>query len=173
MSVPQQQRRANVWEIIGAWLHIWVPPRDAVVPPIPWRKLGIGFGIGAVIVGIALAIMIPRIDTSKDQFAARTAAEKRQAVAHNRARINREQAPHQGEASALLPPAGALAAERAAAEDKLMAKVRADIFADAKARAAAGEMKPVTGPTTCERSPGTPTSGPIGVFNCFIVSRKI
>ena len=34
-------------------------------------------------------------------------------------------------------------------------------------------MRPVTGPTTCERAPGTPTTGDIRVFDCFIVTRKI
>src|SRR3954465_970915 len=145
MSVPQQQRRANVLEIIGAWLHVWVPPRDAVVPPIPWRKLGMGFGIAALIVGIALVILVPRIDTSKEEYAARKAAEKRAAVAQNRARINRVQTPHAGDASALLPPSGASAAVLAAAKDRLMERVKTDILADARARAAAGEMRPVTG----------------------------
>jgi len=109
-SAQTPQRRASILEILGAWLHIWTPPRDARVPPIPWRKLAIGTGIGLVIVGIALAIMIPRIDDHKTQTAQANAAYKRAAVAKNRARINRAQAAKHGQAQALLPPAGALAA---------------------------------------------------------------
>src|SRR5690242_15367795 len=93
------ERRANVLEIVGAWLHIWTPPRDARVPPIPWRKLAIGTGIGLVIVGIALAILIPRIDNHKEQTARADAAYKAAAVAKNRARINRSQAPKHGAAT--------------------------------------------------------------------------
>src|SRR4051812_9326358 len=35
----ETERRANVLEIVGAWLHLWVPPRDVEIPPVPWRKL--------------------------------------------------------------------------------------------------------------------------------------
>src|SRR3954468_11882215 len=104
MSVSQPQRRANLLEIIGAWLHVWVPPRDAYVPPIPWKKLAIGFAAVLAVTGIALAILIPRIDTHKEQTAAADAAYKRAASARNRARINKVQASHHGEASSLLPP---------------------------------------------------------------------
>jgi type II secretory pathway pseudopilin PulG len=166
--VESTPRKANPLEIIGAWLHLWVPPRDAVVPPIPWKKIAIGTGIGAVIVGVALAILVPRIDTSKEESAARKAAEKRAAVAQNRARINRSQTPHQGDASSLLPAAGASAAEVAAAKGQLMERMKADLLADARKRAAAGEMRPVTGAPTCNRTLGTPTSGPIAVFDCFL-----
>jgi type II secretory pathway pseudopilin PulG len=167
------QRKANPLEIIGAWLHLWVPPRDAVVPPIPWRKIGIGSGIGVVILGIALAILVPRINTSKDEYAARKAAEKRAAVAKNKARINRSQTPHQGDASALLPPAGASPAEVADAKGQLMERMKADLLADARKRAAAGEMRPVTGTPTCSHTVGSPASGPIAVFDCFLPPREM
>src|SRR3954464_11363224 len=111
--VESTQRKANVFETLGAWLHVWVPPRDAVVPPIPWKKIGIGTAIGALIVGLGLVILVPRIDHSKEEYAARKAAEKRAAVAQNRARITKSQTPHEGDASSLLPPAGASAAEPA------------------------------------------------------------
>jgi hypothetical protein len=173
MSVPQPQRRANVLEIIGAWLHIWVPPRDAVVPPIPWKKLALGFAAGAVVVGIALAILIPRINTSKAQTAARDAAERRQALAKNRARITREQAPHHGAAVSLLPAAHASAAEQAAAKAKLMDHVRADIVADAHARAAAGEMHDVVGEPECQPTPGTTDTGTYGVYDCFLETHAV
>jgi type II secretory pathway pseudopilin PulG len=171
--VESTQRKANVFETLGAWLHVWVPPRDAVVPPIPWRKMAIGTGIGAVILAIALAILVPRIDSSKEEYAARKAAEKRAAVAHNRARITRSQTPRTGDASSLLPPAGASASTVAAAKGRLMERVKADIYADARARAAAGEMRPVTAGPSCDHTAGTPTSGPIGVFDCFLPTSEI
>jgi hypothetical protein len=167
------QRRANPLEIIGAWLHVWVPPRDAYVPPIPWKKLGIGFAAVLAVTGIALAILIPRIDDHKARTAAANAEYKRNAVARNRARINKAQAPRHGEASSLLPPAGAPAAERAAAKEKLLAKLKDDMFADAKARAARGEMRPVKTHPDCQRTPGTPVTGDVGVFDCFMVTAYI
>ena len=47
------------------------------------------------------------------------------------------------------------------------------MFADAKARAARGEMKPVTTPPDCEHTAGTPTSGDVGVFDCFMITSRI
>src|SRR5262245_41006287 len=108
-STHSHERRANVLEILGAWMHLWVPPRDAYVPPIPWKKIGIGFAAVLAVTGIALAIMVPRIDEHKEQTAAANAEFKRNAVAKNRARITKLQAARHGEAKALQPSAGALA----------------------------------------------------------------
>jgi hypothetical protein len=166
-------QKANPFEILGAWLHIWTPPRDVEIPPVPWRKIAIGTGIGAVIVGIALAILVPRIDETKTQNAAETAAFKERARKENVARINKSQTARFGDAKALAPAAGASAAEVEAAKAQLMDKVVADMYADAKARGKTGEIKPVTAPPTCDRAPGTPTSGPVGVFNCFIQTTPI
>src|SRR3954451_3206616 len=82
-SAQTHERRANPLEILGAWLHVWVPPRDAYVPPIPWKKIGIGFAVVLAITGIGLAIMIPRINDTKQQTAAEKAEYKRKAVAAN------------------------------------------------------------------------------------------
>jgi hypothetical protein len=168
-----QEQKASVFEILGAWLHIWTPPRDVRIPPVPWRKLAIGTGIGAVIVGIALALLIPRIDDSKTRYAADYAAFKERVRQENVARINKAQAAKTGEAQAFLPAEGASAAEIQTANTQLMDKMKADMYADAQARSKAGEIKQVTVPPTCERAQGTPTSGPIGVFNCFIQTSPI
>ena len=69
-SATGNQRRASVLEILGAWLHVWTPPRDVEIPPVPWRKLAIWAGVGAVVLGVALAVMIPRINEGKDERAA-------------------------------------------------------------------------------------------------------
>jgi hypothetical protein len=171
--MQQQQRRASIPEIVGAWLRIWTPPRDARVPPIPWRKLAIGAGLGVLVLGAVLAVTIPRIDETKERDAAALRAERARADAANRARITRAQRPMHGDAKALLPAADASPIEREAAREGLIDKVEADVFADARSRAARGEMRPVTGPTNCERAPGTPASGDIRVFDCFIVTTRI
>jgi hypothetical protein len=172
-TVERPQRRANVFEIVGAWLKLWVPPRDAYVPPVPWKKLAIGTGIGVVALGIALAIMIPRIDRNNAEFAKEIAATKAANAARNRERIKREQVAHPGQAVALRPPAGASPEQVDAARAALLERVQTEIVAYVRRRAANGDMKPLLEPPTCEHLRGTPASGPIGVYDCFGATTKI
>jgi hypothetical protein len=165
-------RRASKLEIVGAWLRIWTPPRDTIVPPIPWRKLGIGTLIGAVVIAIALAIMIPRIDHGKQARASADARYEARARAANVARIVREQRPRHGAAAALRPKPGASASQQQAARAALLTRVEASILADSRARARTGEMRTVQGPTTCKVTPGT-TVGVLGVYDCFAVTGHI
>jgi hypothetical protein len=166
-------RRANAFEVVGAWLHIWVPPRDVEIPEVPWRKLAIGAGIGVVALGIALAIMIPRIDAGKDSRAAQDEATRARAQVENKARIRREQAPHHGGAPDLKPPAGASAGQRAAARAQLTTRLEDDVMADARDRAAKGLIRAVRGPTTCEPGRGFSGAKAFGVMDCFVVARPI
>jgi hypothetical protein len=154
-------------EILGAWLHLWTPPRDVTIPPVPWRKLALGFGVGALLLGIALAIMIPRINEGKEQRAAEERVAAAKSAAANRARVTELQKPRTGSAAALLPPAGASFSERMAARDELLRTVERAITTDAQARAARGEMSKVKGPTTC-----APTSSE-GLFDCYTVVRLV
>ncbi len=169
--MQQEQRRASIPEIIGAWLHIWTPPRDAYVPPIPWRKLAIGAGIGAVVLGAVLAVMVPRINEGKDSRAAIERAKDERNAAKNRARINHVQRPQRAEAVALLPAADASPAEQEAARADLLKHIEAEIMADARERSASGELRAIEGPTTCEHTRGRPTT-PVGVFDCFTVAKS-
>jgi hypothetical protein len=166
-------RRANPFEIVGAWLRIWTPPRDVDIPPVPWRKLAYGTAAAIVVIGAALAVLVPRIDSGKRSRAQQAAAFEEHAIAKNRARVVREQRAHHATGAALLPPAGASAPELQAARAKLMTKVEASIMADAVARAHAGQIRAVEGPTKCTTTPGTQAGGPIGVFDCFTVTRTI
>jgi hypothetical protein len=169
----EMPKRASIFEIVGAWLGIWTPPRDVRIPPVPWRKLAIGGGVGVLVIAGALAVMVPRIDSGKEKRAAADAAFRARARTANRNRVNAEQRPLHGAAAALRPTAGAGAAEVAAARAQLVTRVEASILADARARASAGEMRKVAGPTTCKPTVGTKTGGRIGVFDCFTVSRAI
>jgi hypothetical protein len=166
-------RRANPFEIVGAWLRIWTPPRDVDIPPVPWRKLAYGTAAAIVVIGAALAVLVPRIDSGKQSRAEKAAAFQANARAANRARVVREQRAHHASGAALLPPAGASPEEVQAARAALMTKVEASIMADSVARARAGEMRKVQGPTTCAVTPGTKAGGAIGVYDCFTVSRRI
>jgi hypothetical protein len=167
------QRRASVIEILGVWLHIWTAPRDVEVPPVPWRKVAILTGVGALVVGIALAVMIPRISDSKAERARADAAQQARVRAANRERVIKLQQPRTGRFVALKPAADASPAEVAAARAQLVTSVQSAITADAQKRAAAGEISKVQGPTTCTHTAGTPESGPIGVFDCYTVVRKV
>ena len=167
------QRRASALEILGVWLHVWTAPRDVEVPSIPWRKLAIWTGVGALVLGIALAIMIPRINEGKSERAASAAAEQARVRALNRERVIKLQQPRTGEFASLKPAKNAGPAAEVAARAQLVAGVETAITADAQKRAAAGEISKVQGPTTCSPTAGGPTSGPLGVFDCYTVVRKV
>ncbi len=165
-------KRASIFEIVGAWLRVWTPPRDVEIPPVPWRKLAIWTGVAIVVVGAALAILVPRIDNGKESRAAKDAAAAAHARAANRARIVAEQRPRHGADAALKPAAGATAAEKAAARTALVHRVESAIFADSRARARAGEIRQVDGPTTCAVTAGVKV-GIVGVYDCFTITRTI
>ena len=167
------QRRASILEIVGVWLHIWTAPRDVEIPPIPWRKLALWTGVGAVVLGIALAIAIPRINEGIDKRNAQAAAEQARSQKANRLRVIKLQQPRTGEFASLKPAASASPFKVDAARKQLVAGVEAAITADAVKRAATGEISKVRGPTTCTPSPGTPTTGPKGVFDCYTVVRLV
>jgi hypothetical protein len=168
-----QRRRASVFEIVGAWLHVWVPPRDVDVPPIPWRKLALGTAAGLVLFGIALAIIVPRIDNGKQQRARADAAQEARFRLENRRRIIHEQTPRHGADAALKPPAGASPAQRQTARAQLVDHVRDAIWTDAQARSAKGELKPLDGPTRCAAHQGTTLTGRFGLLDCFVVAQRI
>jgi hypothetical protein len=169
----ETRRRASVPEIVGAWLRLWTPPRDVDIPPVPWRGLAIGAVAAAVALAAALAVLVPRIDAGKERRAAEDRAAQAHARAVNRERIVHEQRPRHGADAALRPAAGASATERAAARSALVVEVESAILADSRARARAGEMRPVDGPTSCSPAPGTAAGGDVGVFDCFTVTRRI
>ncbi|HEX8084931.1 MAG TPA: hypothetical protein VF529_11635 [Solirubrobacteraceae bacterium] len=131
--------KASRLEILGAWLHVWTPPRDVRIPPVPWSKVAVGAGV-LVAIGVFTALVIaPAIDEAKDEGAAeRQAAEDRRAAAR-RARIRAEQQPRSGP----LPRTAALRA------------VERRIAADAHDRFGA----PEAAPTACELAPGEGREG--------------
>jgi type II secretory pathway pseudopilin PulG len=139
-------------ETVGAWLHLWTPPRDAEVPAVPWRRLGIGAAIAAVVLAVLAAWLVPRIDTAKRH----EAATERRALAalstRERAILTRDQRLHAGRAAAL--PSNAAAAQRI-----VLADLQRAITADAHARTASGTLADRVLTTTC-----TPfTRGPVKV----------
>jgi hypothetical protein len=128
--------------------------------------------VAIVLVGAALAVLVPRIDSGKESRAAKDAAAAAHARAANRARIVAEQRPRHGSDVALKPASGASATEQAAARTALVHRVETAIFDDSRARARAGEIRKVDGPTTCAVTPGTKV-GIMGVYDCFTITRQI
>jgi|GEM_PF-1262523 len=168
----EKPQRASVPEIVGAWLHVWTPPRDVRVPPVPWRALALAAAATAIVVGAALAVAIPHIDAGKRQRAAQSAARLRATREQLRAQAIHAQRPRTGRDAALRASVGgpaATAAERAA----LVRAVEASIMSDARARAATGEFRHVSGPTSCTPALGTRTNAAVGAFDCFAVADAI
>ncbi len=172
-SGGESQQRASVLEIVGAWLGVWTPPRDRRVPPVPWRALAIGAALTAAVVAGALAVLVPRIDAGKAERAARDRAERAVRDAAARRESIRRQRPRHASAPDLRPRAGASPAAVQAARDALVVRLQGAILADARARAATGEMRHVAGPARCSPTSGTRTDGPLGAYDCFAITSVI
>src|SRR3954447_22275177 len=127
--------RLTRWEIVGAWLHVWTPPKGLEVPPVPWRKLALWGSLALLLAGAAAAIAVPQIDNSKKEGAAQRAREAAAADSAERARLRADQRVHR-----LALPAGVAP----------VAALESAITADAKQRV---EAKTISGPvlsTRCE-----------------------
>ncbi|MDX6682617.1 MAG: hypothetical protein QOG94_2656 [Solirubrobacteraceae bacterium] len=132
--------RASRWEIVGAWLRIWTPPRDVEIPPFPRRRaLVAAVVLGGVAAALALAVIAPAIDAGKQRRAAHEARVRAAAQRAERERLTLDQRPHAARATAVarLSRAGRPAASRAA----LLAAVRASVANDARARVASGAFE--------------------------------
>lgn len=164
--------RATGWEIVGAWLRVWTPPRDVEVPAPPWRKLAAG-AVALLVGGAgAYALIAPAVDSGKRRGAA---LEARAAAASRRAeiaRLRRDQRAHlaRAERAARLRAAGTSEAEVRAA---LLADVAASIGADARSRVRSGELDgPIrSGPARCRPLPRPPSGR--AQWECLAVTSAI
>ena len=145
------------WEIVGAWLHIWTPPRDAQVPPIPWRKVAIAGAILAAGVAAFVAFAVPAIDTGKEEGAAKAARRQAAITAAERARLIREGRVHRGSAERPADLDARNAPAQVAARHALVLSLQSAIQSDALARVRAGTLRGPIAATTCRPYPNTPT----------------
>jgi hypothetical protein len=148
--------RLTRWETVGAWLHVWTPPKGIDVPPVPWRKLALWGAVSALVIGAAAAIAVPRIDQGKKEGAAERAREQAATVAAEEARLKVDQAVHR-----LTVPAGIA----------LVPELEAAVTKDAQARVRA---KTISGPvlsTRCDPA-GTAVTQFAGsrVYKCFVTT---
>jgi hypothetical protein len=129
--------------------------------------------VAAVAVFIALSLQADRRERERAQNARAVAAEK--------VRLGRLQAPHRGSATDLRPAAGANEAARLAARAALVRRVEARITADARARAGTGELKGPIRDSECGPFLKAPDAVPddralgkrIGRYDCVAVKSDI
>jgi type II secretory pathway pseudopilin PulG len=153
-AASSREPRLTRWELVGAWLHLWTPPKGIEVPPVPWRKLAVWGLVVVVVLGAAAAIAVPRIDEGKMKGAAERAREQLAADNAERARLRADQKVHR-----VAVPAGADA----------VATLERAITRDAKARVAA---KTISGPvlsTSCDAATTDVAQFPDSrVYKCFV-----
>jgi hypothetical protein len=154
--VVKDEPKLSRFEVLGAWLNLWTPPRDVHVPPIPWRTIAIGALVAVVVLGAAAAVIVPAIDESKDERSAREqrALEQRQAARRERLRI--EQRPRLGRL------------EAGASRGEQLAAIEAAIGRDAKAR-----FSPRARPATCEPAAGEDPGADRVAYACLSGVRDI
>jgi hypothetical protein len=168
-------------ETVGAWLRLWTPPRDAIVPPVPWRRLAIGGLVAAIVLtGVGL-LVIPDIGSSKRnarereqaQENRRALAERRRLIAEQRPRFGR--APRPGGGGPLSRP------RERRARQALLRRVEDSIAADARRRVRAGQLEGSIARVECSPAPASITRRGAEVtlrrssdaYDCLAVTRDI
>ncbi|HEV7808802.1 MAG TPA: hypothetical protein VGO80_23570 [Solirubrobacteraceae bacterium] len=161
--------RASRWEVVGAWLRIWTPPRDVEIPPFAWRRaLVAAVVLGAVALALALAVIAPAIDDDKRRQATRAAGASAAAERAERTRLTLDQRPRTGRVVAAARLAGA--GRRAAARAALLAAVRESVARDARARVASGAFERPIREVMCSYLAGG--GGPRARLSCFAVTSR-
>ena len=147
---------------MGAWLHLWTPPKGVEVPPVPKRRLAIWGLVTALVLGGAAAIIVPQIDKGKREGAAERQRAHEAFVARELRRLAKDQTPHSGR-SATHP--ATTAGERAA----VLTDLKASITADARDRAKAGTLDGPISRATCDVVPSLTTERR-GIYRCLAVT---
>jgi len=159
---------------LGAWLGLWTPPRDAVVPPVPWRAVAAGAALLVVAVGAAALLVVPQISDRQraaEERERRTEAERRAAFLVT---LDREQRPRRGRGRP-DPGAGAADGRRVATRTALVEAAGSGIGADAQRRTG----REIRG-TECEpfprrldqREPAAELSLTAAAYDCIAVTSR-
>jgi hypothetical protein len=144
------------------------------------RRTVVLWGGGAVALIILVAVIAVVLNAKADRDAHQRAADAR-AVAAERVRLTKLQAPHRGAARNLLPPADATDQERLAARAALVHAVERRITRDAQARVRSGEIEGPIRASECGpylRAPDAVTDDrvltkTIGRYDCVAVKNDI
>jgi hypothetical protein len=131
--------KASRWEILGAWLRIWTPPKDAEIPRVPRRATAAVAALCVAAIALTATVIAPAIERGKQRDAADAARDKAAFARAERARLAHDQRAVFARAprAARLYAAGGIEQSRAA----LLADVRTRIERDARARVAAGTLE--------------------------------
>ena len=142
--------------------------------PVPWRKLAIAAAAGVIVLGVALAVMIPRIDAGKERRAELDRARHDRGIAANRVRVNRIQKPRHGAGPGAARAGGRV---RCRARGGARAPAGPDRAEDPRrrprAREIAGAKRRIDGPVTCETMQGTAPGRALGAFDCFVIGHRV
>jgi len=125
--------RLGFFEVVGAWLGLWTPPRGAVVPPVPWRRIAVGAVVLVVVLGGAGAIVIPRVAENRSAASERERRAEAERHAAFLESVDREQRPRRGRGE-VDPGRDASAGERTVARSALLVTAEAGIARDAAGR---------------------------------------
>lgn len=164
------------FETLGAWLHIWTPPRDAVVPPVP--KLGLVLVAAALTVVVAGTVVAvgPGIERGKRERAERERDERARFEAAKRRRLREEGRPRAARLPRPAQPLGPRAQLRA--RRRLVHAVEASITRDARARARQGRLDGPVLETHCAIQPPSQRGRerdlrvPAQTYECLAVTRR-
>jgi hypothetical protein len=115
--MAEERKQASFWEKLGAWLHLWTPPRDIEIPPVPWRNLLI-FGLPVLAAAVVVVWLIA--DDASESNREREAAQRREREELRERRnqeVLRNQVPVRAGTSASSRPAQVSDLERFILED--------------------------------------------------------
>jgi hypothetical protein len=175
--------RLSRFEVLGAWLHLWTPHRDAEIPPVPWRAILAWSAVGVVVLGGASLLIVPAIRDAKRRGEARDARALAVRAAQRRAVVERAQRPHRGRAPRPAHLARRSAAEQLRLRGALLRHSEAAVLADARQRVRSGALRSPVHSLQCRRTP--PGSDPRapgaeadlharrGGYDCIAVTRFI
>ena len=156
MTPPNDTPKASRLEILGAWLHLWAPPRDCEIPPVPWGKVALGAAALVAATVFTALVIAPAIDEGKQ----RTAAEERRALAERRQarreRIRRDQRARFGRLRRGAPRG----ASRRAVEVAI-------------GRDAAARFDTDGSPAACEPAPAQDVTAQRVLYDCHVTVREI
>src|SRR3954451_4639904 len=93
-ATKSAEPRLSRVEILGAWLHVWTPPKGLEVPPVPWRKVARWGAGAAIVIAVAAVLIIPAVTEGKRTGEAKRAREQATALAAERARLRADQRVH-------------------------------------------------------------------------------
>lgn len=131
-------QRASPWEIAGAWLHVWTPPRDVEVPGPPVRRIALIVAALVVVAGGAYVLIAPAIDRAKERRARQDARDEAAYFRAEAARLRRDQRLLRGRADL------AGVTDRVAREALLTKAIATAVANEARRRHASGELKSPT-----------------------------